>query len=108
MLSRLKEIHGRLLARALSGGARGGAAGAAASLATHAAIITTAPAWLPFVGGSALVALGTVAAWSVAGSAMGAIVAAGRAYFKHHREERAFNEAFPLISEPTSARKSHE
>jgi hypothetical protein len=91
----LNEVHAKVLRGALYGGTRGGAAGAAASLASGAAIVLTTPAWLPFVGGSAVVALGTVAAWSMTGSVVGAVVSAGRAYFKHNREERAFNEAFP-------------
>lgn len=94
MLS-LKEVHAKLLRSALHGGIKGGAAGAAASLATGAAIVVTIPAWLPFVGGSAVVAMGTVAAWTVTGSALGAVVTAGRAYFNHNREERAFEAAFP-------------
>ena len=94
MLS-LKEVHAKVLRGALHGGIKGGAAGAAASLASGAAIVATMPAWLPFIGGSAVVALGTVAVWTVTGSTLGAVVAAGRAYFKHNREERAFEAAFP-------------
>lgn len=94
MLS-VKEVHAKVLRGALYGGLKGGAVGAAASLASGAAIVVTMPAWLPFLGGSAVVALGTVAAWTMTGSALGATVAAGRAYFKHNREERAFEEAFP-------------
>jgi len=104
MPSRLKEIHARMLGRTLSGGVKGGAAGAAASLATGAAIVVTTPAWLPFIGGSAVVAMGTVATWTITGSAVGAVVSAGRAYFKHNREERAFDDAFPSTTE----RNSHE
>lgn len=91
----LKEVHARVLGRVLSGGIKGGAAGAAASLATGAAVMATTPAWLPFVGGSAVVALGTVAGWSATGSAMGAIVSGIRAYVHHRREEIAFAKAFP-------------
>lgn len=98
-MSWLKEIHVKALRRAFSGSVKGGAAGAAASLATGAAVIVTTPAWLPFVGGGAVVALATVTAWSITGSAVGAIVAGGRAYFQHQREERAFAEAFPPTSE---------
>ena len=98
-MSWLKEVHGKVLRRAFSGGIKGGAAGAAASLATGAAVIVTTPAWLPLIGSSAVVALATVTAWSTTGSALGAIVAGGRAYFEHQREERAFAAAFPPISE---------
>lgn len=100
----LREVHAKVLRGVLYGGVRGGAAGAAASLATGAAIVTTMPAWLPFIGGSAVVALGTVAVWSTTGSAIGAVVAATRAYFKHASEERAFDEAFP----PQPKKESHE
>jgi hypothetical protein len=103
MLS-LKEVHAKVLRGVLYGGVRGGAAGAAASLASGAAVIATMPAWLPFLGGSAVVALGTVAVWSTTGSALGAVVVAGRAYFKHTREERAFEAAFPT----QTTKGSHE
>ena len=103
MLS-LNEVHAKLAHGALYGGVKGAAAGAAASLATGAAVVATMPAWLPFVGGSAVIAMSTVAIWSATGSAAGAVVAAGRAYFKHNREERAFEAAFP----PNTERNSHE
>jgi hypothetical protein len=101
----LKEVHGQVLRRAFSGAVKGGAAGAAASLATGAAVIVTTPAWLPFIGSSAVVALATVTAWSMTGSAVGAVMAGARACFQHQREERAFADAFP----PTpSERNAHE
>jgi hypothetical protein len=103
MLS-LNDVHASVVRGALYGGVRGGAVGAAASLASGAAIVTTLPAWLPFIGGSAVVALGTVALLSTTGSAMGAIVAAARAYWKHNQEEHAFNEAFP----PQTKKDIHE
>jgi hypothetical protein len=99
----LEEVHAKVLRSALHGGIKGGAAGAAASLATGAAIVVTIPTWLPFLGGSAVVAMGTVAAWTVTGSALGAVATAGRAYFKHNREERLFEEAFPSPN-----KESHE
>ena len=106
----LNEGVVKTLRGAMYGGLRGGAAGAAASIASGAAIVFTAPAWLPFVGGSAMVALGTVAIWSTTGSALGATVAAARAYYKHHNEERAFNQAFPPIhpTQPSQPKESNE
>lgn len=95
----VKEVHARVLTRTLSGGIKGAAVGAAASLATGAAVVVTAPAWLPFVGGTALIAAGTVALWSGIGSGLGAIVSGSRAYLKHKQEEAAFREAFPPVLE---------
>lgn len=98
----LKEVHARVLGRVLSGGIKGGATGAAASLASGAAVVMTAPAWLPFVGGSAVVALGTVAGWSATGSAVGAVVSGVRAYVTHRQDEAAFAKAFPAIRKEAS------
>jgi hypothetical protein len=103
MLS-FKEVHAKVLRGALYGGLKGGATGAAASLASGAAIVATMPAWLPLLGGTAVVALGTVTIWTVAGSTIGATVAAGRTYFKHNREESAFEQSFPS----TINKESHE
>lgn len=100
----LSEAHAKTLRASFSGGVKGGAAGAAASLATGAAVVVTMPAWLPFLGGSAVVALSTVAAWSATGSVLGAVVSGVRAYFKFNREERAFEAAFP----PNTKKESHE
>jgi hypothetical protein len=94
----LTKIESRVVLGVLYGATRGGAAGAVASIATGAAITVTAPAWLPFVGGSALVAMSTVALWSGVGSATGAIVSGARAYWTCYQEEKAFEEAFPKIS----------
>lgn len=98
----LKEVHGRVFGRALSGGIKGGAAGAAASLATGAAVVYTAPAWLPFLGGAAVVSMTAVAGWSAAGSLVGAATSGVRAYVSHRREEAAFAKAFA----PTQRRRS--
>jgi hypothetical protein len=94
-MSWLTRTHSRVFVGLLYGATRGGAAGAVASMATGAAITVTAPAWLPFIGGSALVAMSTVALWSGIGSASGAIVSGARAYWACSQEEKAFEEAFP-------------
>ena len=101
-MSSANEGLAKTLRGAFTGGLRGGAVGAAASMASGAAIVCTAPAWLPFVGGSAVVALGTVALWSGTASALGAVVSGARAYYQHQQEERAFESAFPKRKESQS------
>lgn len=102
MKSSRKELHARTVASALRGGIKGAAAGAAASLATGAAVIVTAPAWVPFLGGTAVIAGTTVTLWSAFGGSMGAIVSGARAYWNIRREQEDFEKAFP----PVSTRKS--
>jgi hypothetical protein len=67
------ELDAAVATGALKGLLRGGLGGAAASLATGAAITASAPAWLPFVGGSLLISGATVAAWSTGGAIAGTL-----------------------------------
>jgi hypothetical protein len=92
----VKEVHARVFTKALSGGIKGAAVGAGASLATGAAVVLTAPAWLPVLGGTILVAGSTVVLWSAIGSSLGAVVSGTRAYFKYLNDEKAFHAAFPF------------
>ena len=57
---------------ALRGAKQGGIAGVLLSVVTGTAVVATAPAWLPFVGGCAAVSTATVAAWGGVGAAVGA------------------------------------
>lgn len=95
---RLREIHARVLTRTLHGGVKGAAAGAAASLATGAAVVITTPAWLPVLGGTALVTASTVVLWSVVGGGGGALVSGTRAYLRFKNEERTFAQEFPTLN----------
>jgi hypothetical protein len=92
------ELHARVLTGALSGGIKGAALGTAASLASGAAIVATAPAWLPFLGGTAVVALGTVAVWSGIGCGLGVVASGARAYSNHKAAVAEFEEAFPAVA----------
>ena len=69
----LTENQAQILKGGLKGAVRGGAVGATASIASGAAVVITAPAWLPWIGGSLLVAAGTMAVWSAVGSGAGAV-----------------------------------
>jgi hypothetical protein len=89
------EKYAQALQGALAGAVKGSACGALASLATGAAIITTAPAWLPWLGGASAVALGKVAAWSAAGACIGAVAGGSLSSWKHQQAANAFAEAFP-------------
>ena len=101
MAWRLREVHARVLTRTLQGGVKGAAAGAAASLATGAAVVMTTPAWLPVIGGTALVTAGTVVLWAALGGSTGALVAGTRAYVRFKIEERTFAREFPDINNET-------
>jgi hypothetical protein len=83
---------------AASGAAKGGAVGAVASLATGAAIIVTAPAWLPFVGGAAAVSMATVGAWAAGGAAVGALGHGACKAKKLSDQQKQFDAHFPQES----------
>ena len=91
------EKYAKVLRGALAGGVKGSAGGALASIATGAAVITTAPAWIPWIGGASAVALGKVAAWSAAGACLGAVTGGSTSWWRYERDVRAFAEAFPEL-----------
>ena len=93
-LVRLTETQAAVIKGGARGAVRGGAVGAAASIATGAAVTVTAPAWLPFVGGSMLVAAGTIALWSGIGSAAGAVSGGAWAYARQKQRDNKFRKAF--------------
>jgi hypothetical protein len=79
---------------ALKGLVRGGITGATASLVTGAAITASAPAWLPFVGGSLLVSGATVAAWSTGGAVAGCLSGGLWSYVRERQFQQRFNNTF--------------
>jgi hypothetical protein len=91
----LDPIHAKTLTGIIRGCAKGAAAGAAASIASGAAVIATAPAWLPFIGGTALVAGATITLWSAVGGGVGGIVSGARTWWACKKEQEAFEQAFP-------------
>jgi hypothetical protein len=46
----LTETQAQIVKGSLKGAVRGGAVGATASIASGAAVVITAPAWLPWIG----------------------------------------------------------
>ena len=91
---KLNETQARVVAGALKGMAPGGAAGAVASLATGAAVMVTAPAWLPVVGGAAVVSMATVSTCSAIGMGVGAAGGAVAAYLRKRRIDKQFADTF--------------
>lgn len=85
---------------ALKGLVRGGVGGTAASLVTGAAIVASAPAWLPFVGGSLVVSSATVAAWSAGGAAAGCVSGGLWSYVREHRFQHRFTNTFKTKDQP--------
>lgn len=59
---------------AMRGASLGGPAGVVASLAIGGALVCTAPAWVPFVGGAVAVNTGIAGAWAAGGAAAGAVI----------------------------------
>ena len=58
----------------------GGVVGAAASVLTGAVAVTTAPAWIPMVGGAALVthaSVGVASSWAAIGALAGGVIKGG-------------------------------
>jgi hypothetical protein len=80
----------------LQGATKGGAAGAAASLVTGAAVILSAPAWLPIVGGTMAVSAATVAIWTAGGAVIGAFGNATRKYFALKKRDEIFKNEFGI------------
>lgn len=72
----------KLLAKVATSAAKGSAAGAIASISTGVAVIATAPAWAPFVGGAILISGTTLAAWGAAGAVVGAVTGGGLQLYK--------------------------
>jgi len=91
---KLTETQTQVLKGGLKGAVRGGAAGATAAIASGAAVLVTAPAWLPFLGGSMLVAGSTLAIWSVIGSGAGAATGGAMAYVQAKQREDKFHKTF--------------
>jgi hypothetical protein len=91
---KLSETKARLVVGALKGAATGGPLGAAASLATGAAVVATAPAWLPILGSAAVVSMATVTTCSAIGAGVGAAGGAVAAYIKKRSIDKRFSETF--------------
>jgi len=75
----------------LRGGTRGGVAGALLSIVSGAAVIVTAPAWLPWIGSSLIISSVTMAAWSMVGGAAGVCIGGGKSYYDKHKRDKLFN-----------------
>ena len=90
----LKEEVLKVAVSSISGAVKGGAVGVGLSLATGAAVIATAPAWVPFVGGTAAVSATTVGVWSVCGAAVGAISNGAATAYKTHKTNQRFAKTF--------------
>ena len=91
---KLNETQARMVAGALKGAVRGGPAGAVASIATGAAVVVTAPAWLPIIGGTTAISMATVVAGSAIGAGVGALGGAAAAYIKKKRIDAEFAKTF--------------
>ena len=90
----LTETQAQVVKGSLKGAVRGGAVGATASIASGAAVVITAPAWLPWIGGSLLVAAGTMAVWSAVASGAGAVSGGAWAYIRAKQRDREFRQLF--------------
>ena len=98
---RLTELHAAVAKGSLKGLIKGGASAAALSLATGAAVVVTAPAWVPVIGGTLMVSGSTVAAWSATGAAMGTVSGGAWSYLRERRFQHRFEQTFnPAKGEP--------
>jgi len=93
-LPKLSERTVETMKGVLKGASKGGAIAAAASIATGAAVIVTAPAWVPIVGGTMVVSAATVATWTVIGTALGATSGGVRAFLKKKKLDDDFEREF--------------
>lgn len=90
----LNDTDAQIVRGGLKGAVRGGALGGLASIASGAAVIITTPVWIPWVGGSLLIAGATIAAWSAVGSGAGALTGGAWAYYKARQQEHRFHQIF--------------
>ena len=75
----------------LKGGVRGSVTGAVLSIVSGAAVIVTAPTWLPFIGGAMAVSAATMATWSAIGGTAGVCIGGGKSYYDKHKRDKLFN-----------------
>lgn len=105
---RVNETTGAVFLDALKGASKGAAAGAALSVATGAAVIVTAPAWVPIVGGTMAVSAATVGVWTVCGSLVGALGVGTKTLYDRSKVDSEFNETFSpgtsTTEEPSSVK----
>ena len=94
------DLDAAVATGALKGLVRGGIGGATASLVTGAAITASAPAWLPFVGGSLLVSGATVAAWSTGGAIAGTLSGGLWSYVRERQFQQRFTTTFQTKDKP--------
>ena len=93
----LTETAAQVIKGSLKGAVRGGAVGATASIASGAAVVITAPAWLPWIGGSLLVAATTMAVWSAVGSGAGALTGGTWAFIRAKQRDQKFRQTVRRI-----------
>lgn len=79
---------------AVKGATKGGLAGGALAVITGAAVVATAPAWIPIIGGTAAVSVATVAAWGGIGAAVGAATNGAVQFRKAKRRNEEFDNIF--------------
>ncbi len=90
---RLNEMQAKMVDGAIKGALRGGPVTALASIVSGAAVVVTAPAWIPIVGGITAISMTAVTAAGVIGAGVGAAAGATAAFFKKRRTEKDFREA---------------
>ncbi len=91
---KLSETHAAVAKGSLKGLVRGGTGAAALSLVTGAAVVVTAPAWVPVIGGTLVVSGTTVAVWSAGGAALGTLSGGTWSYVRERRFQRRFDQTF--------------
>jgi hypothetical protein len=89
----------------MKGMTKGGLVGSAASIASGAAVIVTAPAWVPFVGGAMAVSAATVATWAAIGAGVGALSGGAFEYAKARKRDRDFEDL--ILNVPPDTKKKN-
>jgi len=91
---KVTEPQATVTTGAMKGAVRGATVAVLASIATGAAVMVTALAWIPFVGGSMVVSAAAMTAWPVAGTAAGAAIGGAKAYRNKRKIDRKFEQEF--------------
>ncbi|WP_035242213.1 hypothetical protein, partial [Desulfobacter vibrioformis] len=79
-----------IVIESLKGGSKGSAVGAVTTIVTGVGVIATAPAWVPFIGGTMAISGSVLAVGAAVGGAAGVVTGAAKEY----RKQKKINEEF--------------
>lgn len=94
MDNKTKKRLKRSVVAAFKGVKKGGIAGGVLAVGTGLAVVATAPAWVLFVGGAAVISTGTVATCAAIGAGVGGAITGTKEYLKSKKTDDEFAKIF--------------